>query len=39
VRNHIRNLRRKLESDPNHPRIVLCHQGRGYSVKADIVLC
>jgi two-component system response regulator MtrA len=39
VRNHIRNLRRKLEADPNHPRIVLCHQGRGYSVKADIGIC
>jgi len=37
VRNHIRNLRRKLEADPNHPRVVVCHQGRGYSVKADLI--
>ncbi len=36
VRNHVRNLRRKLESDPDHPRIVTCFQGRGYTISADI---
>src|SRR5206468_3630098 len=36
VRNHVRNLRRKLEMDPDHPRIVTCFQGRGYTISADI---
>jgi len=39
VRNHVRNLRRKLEDDPDHPRIVVCLQGRGYSVSGDIRRC
>lgn len=36
VRNHVRNLRRKLEIDPDHPRIVMNYQGRGYTVSADV---
>ena len=36
VRNHVRNLRRKLESDPERPRILLCFQGRGYTITAEI---
>jgi len=36
VRNHVRNLRRKLESDPDRPRILLCFQGRGYTISAEI---
>jgi len=32
VRNHVRNLRRKLERDPNRPRIVTSSHGRGYTV-------
>lgn len=36
VRNHVRNLRRKLENDPDRPRIVTCYQGRGYAISAEI---
>jgi two-component system response regulator RpaA len=36
VRNHVRNLRRKLECDPDRPRIVICFQGRGYSISTDV---
>ncbi len=36
VRNHVRNLRRKLEVDADHPRIVMCFQGRGYTISADV---
>jgi len=36
VRNHIRNLRRKLEDDPERPRIVICYQGRGYLISAQV---
>jgi DNA-binding response OmpR family regulator len=36
VRNHIRNLRRKLEADPDHPAIIQSRHGRGYSIRADI---
>lgn len=36
VRNHVRNLRLKLESDPERPRILTCYQGRGYAVSAEI---
>jgi two-component system alkaline phosphatase synthesis response regulator PhoP len=36
VRNHIRNLRRKLEDDPERPSIIQSRHGRGYAVKARI---
>jgi len=34
VRNHIRNLRCKLESDPDHPSVLVSQYGRGYTVRA-----
>jgi DNA-binding response OmpR family regulator len=34
VRNHIRNLRRKIERDPDHPSIVVSLHGRGYTINA-----
>jgi DNA-binding response OmpR family regulator len=36
VRNHIRNLRRKLEEDPERPSIIQSRHGRGYSIKARV---
>jgi len=36
VRNHIRNLRRKLESAPERPEIIQSRHGRGYTIKAHI---
>jgi DNA-binding response OmpR family regulator len=36
VRNHIRNLRRKLEDNPERPTIVQSRHGRGYIVKAYV---
>lgn len=36
VRNHVRNLRRKLERDPDRPRIVTSAHGRGYTISVDI---
>jgi len=36
VRNHIRNLRRKLEVNPDYPSIVQSRHGRGYAVRAHI---
>jgi DNA-binding response OmpR family regulator len=36
VRNHIRNLRRKLEDDPERPAIIQSRHGRGYSIKAQV---
>jgi DNA-binding response OmpR family regulator len=36
VRNHVRNLRRKLEPDPDHPAIIQSRHGRGYVVRAHI---
>jgi DNA-binding response OmpR family regulator len=36
VRNHVRNLRRKVELDPDHPRVVLCMHGRGYMVNGEV---
>ena len=36
VRNHIRNLRRKLEPNPDHPDIIQSRHGRGYSIHAHI---
>lgn len=36
VRNHIRNLRRKIEQDPERPEIIVSLHGRGYAVHARI---
>lgn len=36
VRNHIRNLRRKLEDDPERPAIIQSRHGRGYAIKARV---
>jgi DNA-binding response OmpR family regulator len=36
VRNHIRNLRRKVEDDPEHPAIIQSRHGRGYSIQAQV---
>lgn len=36
VRNHIRNLRRKIESDPEHPRLLVSLHGRGYLIHASV---
>lgn len=36
VRNHIRNLRRKLEIDPERPAIIQSRHGRGYAIKARV---
>lgn len=38
VRNHIRNLRRKLEIDPDHPTIIQSRHGRGYIVRANVLM-
>lgn len=35
VRNHIRNIRRKIEIDPERPLILQSRHGRGYVVKAN----
>jgi two-component system OmpR family response regulator len=37
IRNHIRNLRRKIEEHPNRPAIIVSLHGRGYTIKAHIV--
>ena len=34
VRNHVRNLRRKIEHDPDRPSIIISSHGRGYTVNA-----
>lgn len=36
VRNHVRNLRRKIEQNPDLPEIVVSLHGRGYSVRAQL---
>jgi len=36
VRNHIRNLRRKLEINPDYPSIIQSRHGRGYSIRANV---
>jgi len=36
VRNHIRNIRRKLEKDPDHPNILISRYGQGYNIEAEI---
>jgi DNA-binding response OmpR family regulator len=38
VRNHIHNLRRKLEEDPERPTIIQSRHGRGYVVKARVLI-
>ncbi len=37
VRNHIRNLRLKLELDPDHPQFVVSRHGRGYALAFDSI--
>jgi DNA-binding response OmpR family regulator len=37
VRNHIHNLRRKLEINPNRPQIIVSLHGRGYRVNAQLL--
>lgn len=37
VRNHIRNLRRKIEANPDQPRIIVSQHGRGYTVNARVL--
>ncbi len=37
VRNHIRNLRRKIERDPDRPKIIISAHGRGYTVSIDFL--
>lgn len=32
VRNHVRNIRRKLETDPERPKVVTSAHGRGYTI-------
>jgi len=36
VRNHVRNLRRKLEINPDHPAIIQSRHGRGYTIRARV---
>lgn len=36
VRNHIRNLRRKLEDSPGRPEIIQSRHGRGYTIRAQV---
>jgi DNA-binding response OmpR family regulator len=36
VRNHIRNLRRKIEDDPERPSIIQSRHGRGYTIRASV---
>lgn len=36
VRNHVRNLRRKLEDNPERPAIIQSRHGRGYAIRAYI---
>ncbi|MDX2140109.1 MAG: response regulator transcription factor [Chloroflexota bacterium] len=38
VRNHVHNLRQKLEVDPDRPSIIQSRHGRGYVIKAHIQL-
>lgn len=38
VRNHVHNLRQKLEGDPDRPAIIQSRHGRGYVVKAHVQL-
>lgn len=38
VRNHVHNLRRKIEIDPERPEIIQSRHGRGYVVKARVLI-
>jgi DNA-binding response OmpR family regulator len=38
VRNHIRNLRRKIEPDPDHPRVIQAQHGRGYGINSRVAV-
>ena len=38
VRNHIHNLRRKIEDDPERPLVIQSRHGRGYVVKARVLV-
>lgn len=38
VRNHIHNLRQKLEADPERPAILQSRHGRGYVIKAQALV-
>jgi DNA-binding response OmpR family regulator len=38
VRNHIHNLRHKIEADPERPMILQSRHGRGYMVKAQALI-
>lgn len=37
VRNHIRNLRRKIEINPDYPAILVSLHGRGYTISAQVI--
>ncbi len=37
VRNHIRNLRRKIEDNPDRPNVIVSQHGRGYVINARAV--
>ncbi len=36
VRNHVHNLRRKIETDPERPEVIQSRHGRGYVIKARV---
>ena len=38
VRNHVHNLRQKIETDPEHPEVIQSRHGRGYVIKARVQL-
>jgi DNA-binding response OmpR family regulator len=38
VRNHVHNLRHKVEGDPERPAVIQSRHGRGYVVKARVLL-
>lgn len=38
VRNHVRNVRRKLEDNPDKPAIIQSRHGRGYTLRASVMI-
>ncbi len=38
VRNHVHNLRRKIEGDPERPEVIQSRHGRGYVIKARVLM-